>query len=387
MIMLRQIIAVTALSLRSLNTRAKASLMVVASLALVVSGMLFFLSAEEGLRQGFLGSGDSDAAIVTSLGSQSERQSTLSHADVTLIREAPGIAKSDGGSPLADAETAIMVHLQKRNGDDGYTVLRGWGPAGVAMHPDLSLIAGRMFRPGRRELMVGEMAREKFAGAEIGDSIKLPDGLWPVVGVFSAGGMMAGDLAGDADVVMPALRRTTYNSVLARLAGPDGLPHLLAALTGNSALEVTVERDSDYWQRQFNDLPTNAVLFAVVLGTLTGLGALAGLLQTMYSAVAARENEIAVLRALGFGGAAVAASVVLEAMLLAFTGASLGALIIAHFWSGFAFNGAWGVFRIRFTPLLYGVGLGWALTIALIGALPPAIKATRVTVTQGLQGL
>ena len=105
----------------------------------------------------------------------------------------------------------------------------------------------------------------------------------------------------------------------------------------------------------------------------------------MYSAVAARENEIAVLRALGFGGAAVAASVVLEAMLLAFLGASLGAAIIAHFWSGFAFNGAWGVFRIQFTPMLYGIGLGWALTIALIGALPPAMAAARITVTEGLR--
>ena len=45
-----------------------------------------------------------------------------------------------------------------------------------------------------------------------------------------------------------------------------------------------------------------------VLGTLVaavmGLGAVFGALNTMYSAVAERSREIAVLRAIGFGGGA-----------------------------------------------------------------------------------
>jgi putative ABC transport system permease protein len=115
------------------------------------------------------------------------------------------------------------------------------------------------------------------------------------------------------------------------------------------------------------------------------LGAIAGIVQVMYSAVAARENEIAILRAIGFGGFAVAASVVLEAMLLALAGSAIGTAVIAHWWSGFAYNGIIGVFRIQLTPFAYLLSGSWVLAIALLGALSPAIKASRVTVVEAFR--
>jgi putative ABC transport system permease protein len=88
---------------------------------------------------------------------------------------------------------------------------------------------------------------------------------------------------------------------------------------------------------------------------------------------------------LGFGGFAVAVSVVLEAMLLASVGALIGIAIIAHWWAGFTYNGAYGVFRITLTPGISLIVVGWSLAIALMGALSPAIKAARVTVVEGLR--
>jgi putative ABC transport system permease protein len=220
----------------------------------------------------------------------------------------------------------------------------------------------------------------------VGGTIKLPDGSWPVVGVFSAGGLVAGDLIGDADVVMPALKREQYNSVLVRLSSPENFDAFARMLTSNPALQVTVERDSDYWRRQLTELgPGQAISIGYILGALIGLGSFAGLLQTMVGAVEARENEIAVLRALGFGGFAVGVSVVLEAMLLAVLGATLGAAFIGQFWSGVALNGAYGVFQVRLTGELYLLALSWCLTIALVGAASPAIRASRITVVEGLR--
>ena len=92
-----------------------------------------------------------------------------------------------------------------------------------------------MIRLGRRELMVGDMARVKFTGADVGAAINLPDGSWPVVGVFAADGMTSGDLVGDADVVMPALRRTAFNTVLVRLAAPGSFPILRRAFPRSGA--------------------------------------------------------------------------------------------------------------------------------------------------------
>jgi putative ABC transport system permease protein len=331
------------------------------------------------LRSAYEEEGNPNLVMVTALDTRSERASSLSRESMTLIRGMPGIAQ-------ADAETAINTHLQKRNGADGYTSLRGYGPAGFAMRPDLKLIAGRMIRPGRRELVVGDLARIKFASADVGGVIHLSDGDWPVVGVFSAPGFLAGDLIGDADVVMPALHRSQYNSLLIRLSDPRGFDAFAQTLTTNPALQVTVERESDYWRRLLAVGGTGQALpIAYVLSALIGLGAFAGLLQTMYGAVGARENEIAVLRALGFGGMAVAVSVVLEAMLLAVLGATLGAAFIGQFWSGVALNGAFGVFRVRMTGGLYVFTLSCCLAIALLGALSPAIKAARITVVEAFR--
>ncbi len=61
-----------------------------------------------------------------------------------------------------------------------------------------------------------------------------------------------------------------------------------------------------------------------VLGTLIavvmGLGAVFGALNTMYSAVSERSREIAVLRAIGFGGGAIVLSFFVESLLIAFVG-------------------------------------------------------------------
>jgi len=53
------------------------------------------------------------------------------------------------------------------------------------------------------------------------------------------------------------------------------------------------------------------------VGSIMGIGALFGALNTMYSAVSTRAVEIATLRALGFGALPIVTSVLTEAMLLA----------------------------------------------------------------------
>jgi putative ABC transport system permease protein len=122
-----------------------------------------------------------------------------------------------------------------------------------------------------------------------------------------------------------------------------------------------------------------------------GIGAVFGALNTMYSAVAARTREIATLRALGFGGGAVVASVLAESMLLALAGGILGAVV-----SYLAFNGYqtstinWQsfsqvAFAFAITPGLMARGISYALLMGLIGGLFPAIRATRIPVARALR--
>jgi putative ABC transport system permease protein len=113
----------------------------------------------------------------------------------------------------------------------------------------------------------------------------------------------------------------------------------------------------------------------------------------MYSTVAARTREIATLRALGFGAAPVIASVLVEALVLGLAGGLVGC-VAAYF----GFNGMqastmnWNSFsQITFaftvTPRLIVQGLVYALLLALVGGLLPAIRAARLPIVAGLRAL
>ena len=113
-----------------------------------------------------------------------------------------------------------------------------------------------------------------------------------------------------------------------------------------------------------------------------------GALNSLYAAVATRAKEIATLRALGFGGAAVVVSVVTEALLLAGLGGVLGGAIAWLLFNGFSVSTlnfasfSQVAFKLTVSPQLLLKGFLWSLTIGLVGALLPSIKAARMPVAE-----
>ena len=112
----------------------------------------------------------------------------------------------------------------------------------------------------------------------------------------------------------------------------------------------------------------------------------------MFTAVSARTVEIATLRALGFGGGAVIASVMAEATGLALLGGVLGGVVAYFGFNGFTvstLNSAsfsQVAFDFAVTPELLVLGLLWALGLGLVGGLFPAARAARLPITTALRG-
>ena len=120
------------------------------------------------------------------------------------------------------------------------------------------------------------------------------------------------------------------------------------------------------------------------------LGAVFAALNSMYAAVAARGKEIATLRAIGFGGLPVVASVMIEALLLSLIGGLLGAVIAYVLFdhltvSTLGQNFTQVVFSFKVTPELVFRGLVMSVIIGLAGGLLPAIRAARLPVTVALR--
>ncbi len=386
--MWKQIAAVSLVNFKSLPARIWPSLVIVVGMTCTIGVLLSMLSLTTGYVQSLMQAGDPGRAIILGAGIEDETQSSLSRDQANLIIDAPGIAKDADGAPLAEGELTTYTPIVSKTGGLTFVLTRGFGPKGLTLRPELKLTAGRMLRPGTRELIVGRAASGQFKNVEIGNSVTSQGGVqWRVVGVFTTGGdTLEGQLIVDRDTLMAAAHRASFNSVLARLdPAPDAMDILKKALTGNPALPVIAERHSDYY-RHFSH--ANAVLFAAVAymtGVVMGLGALFGALNILYAAVSARTREIGTLRALGFGGVPVAVSVMSEALLLALTGAALGSLSAWSFFNGAQRSYFGQVFDLKVTPALVGVGILWTLAVALLGSLAPALRAARLPIVAALR--
>jgi putative ABC transport system permease protein len=392
--MLRQIRAVTWMNLTSIPQRFGTSSVIVVGIAGVVAVLISVLAMATGFKRTIVATGRDDRAIVLRGGSESELASTLSREATLTIMDAPGIRKDSAGKPIASAEAVVVVDMPKKSNDSGANVtIRGVGAQGMALRPEIHVVAGRVFQQGLRELIVGSGAQAQFKGLDVGSHIALRGSDWTIVGAFDSNGdSHESELLADGETVLSAYRRNLYQSVIVRLESKDSFAAFKSSLTTNPQLSVDVMREHDYYAKQSQRMSNVLSFIAYVVGGIMGVGALFGALNTMYSAVSVRSREIATLRAIGFGASAVVLSVLIEAMLLSIIGALIGAGLAWVFFNGnvvstLGSNFTQVVFRLAVGPSLVVLGIAWACVIGLVGGLFPAIRAARFPVATALRAV
>lgn len=392
--LLLQIVAVTAINIRSIPQRFWLSLSTVVAVALVVMVLLSFLAMANGFQRTLKSAGAADIAIVLRGGSQSEINSSIAREQVRLIEDGPGVARGPDGKPLVSAELYIVVDGIKRSSQTKANIpLRGIGEEGAALRKDVTLVAGRMFNPGANEIVVGKSLLSQFQGFDLGERVKFLTSQWTVVGVFAAdGSVFESEIWGDLPVVQSLFNRNNvFQTVRARINGPADLAELKRYADTDPRLKLDVKSEQDYFAEQSSQTSDLIQKLGWPLAIAMALGALAGALNTMYSSVAARSVEIATLRAIGFGGLPAFVGTLTESLLLAGIGGVLGAVATYLVFDGFTASTLGAgftqvVFSFKLTPALIGQGLALALIVGLIGGLLPAIRAARLPIVQGLQG-
>ena len=389
----RQILAVTATSLRSIPHRLGNSLVIVVGIAGVVAVLIPVLAMSVSFRATIKGDSREDRAIVLARGSTTEYESGLSRENVATILNAAGIKHDSRDRPIASAEVILVAPVaRKRDNSDVNITLRGVGEQYFAMRPELKLVSGRMFHAGNQELVVGAAARAQFAGLEIGSPIRLQDGDWTVVGTFAGGnGSRESEVIADAQTVMSAYKLGAFNSLSIKLDSANSLAKLEEALAADRTLVVDVRSEPEYLATASGRVNRMLRLVAYAIGSIMALGALLGALNSMHYAVAARTVEIATLRAIGFSSIAVAVAVLIEALLLALFGAAVGVAIAYAAFHGTVISTLGGalwdsqlVYSLTITPSLVGTAILLACTLGLAGGTLPAIRVARSNVADAL---
>ncbi len=383
------------MNLRNLPKRAGASLVIVIGIAGVVAVLLSVLAMAVGFSRTIAGAGSPDRALVLSSGAIQEAMSSIPSNAVPNITSEPGIAKDAAGRPIADAESVAQVQVQQADGGKPINVaLRGVGDEELELHPEIHLIAGRLYRPGLHELIVGRNVEARY-GLGIGSHLSFQNGDWVVVGVFASDqpNLLDSQILTDARTLLSAYQRDWFQSVTVRLAGPGSFDRLKQALKADPTLHVDVYVESVFAAAQSRIL--NIILKGIgyFIGGMMAAGALFGALNSLYAAVSTRSLEIATLRAIGFGSSSVVISVLAEALLLSVGGALIGALCAWVLFDGHVssmeLSGLQApiAYTMAVTPELVVLGIIWAIVIGLIGGLFPAIRAARLPIARALNAV
>jgi putative ABC transport system permease protein len=321
--------------------------------------------------------------------------SILTIEEVRIVEDAPQVARV-GGAALVSPEVVVIAAIPMRaTGTDANVQVRGVTPRVLEVRDNVKIVEGRFIRPGVAEAVIGKGARDAYAGLEVGKTVALGAGTWTIVGMFdSRGSAFDSEVWADASVLNGNYDRPAnlYQSVTARLASIDDFDAFKATVESNPRTTVEAQREQEYYASKSQIVTTLITVLGSLIAAVMGLGAVFGALNTMYSAVSERSREIAVLRAIGFGGGAIVLSFFVEALIIAFVGGLLGCVAVLPVnglttgtinWQTFSHL----AFAFRVTPDLLVMGMAFALVMGAVGGLPPAIRAARANVAHTLRAL
>jgi putative ABC transport system permease protein len=389
----RQILAITATNVRNIPLRLGSSLVIVIGIAGVVGVLIPVLAMSMGFRATIQGDGRADRAIVLSRIATEEDVSSVSREDFGKIMNAPEVRRDAHGRPIVSGEVVLQAPVaRKRDHSDVSLTLRGVSDQYFALRPELKLVDGRTYQSGKQELVVGAAALAQFDGMAIGDSIRLQDGDWTVVGTYAgSNGARESEVISDAQTVMSAYKLNAFNSVTVMLDSAASFASFRQGVVRDTKSSADAHAEPEYLASASSWVSRMMHTVAYSIGTIMGLGALFSALNSMYSAVAARGAEMATLRAIGFSAGAVAVAVMIEALLLAVLGAAIGIGVSYALFDGAtistlggALSGSQLVFSLSITPTLVIGVAALACALGLAGGLVPAIRTARSNIADAL---
>jgi ABC-type antimicrobial peptide transport system permease subunit len=377
---------------RNLWTRRLTTLLTAGGMALVVFVFATVLMLEEGLRNTLVQTGSWDNAVVIRRSAGAEVQSVIDRDQAAVVATAPEIAYGADGEPVVSKEVVVLINLEKRgSAKPSNVVIRGVGDKGLALRPQVELVAGRMFRPGSSEIIAGRAIAERFSGAGLNETLRFGGRDWTVVGVFDAGGTgFDSEIWGDAEQLMQAFRRNAYSVTVAKLVAADRLDAFKARLQSDPRLTVEAKRETVFYAEQSEVLANFIRILGLSLSVIFSLGAIIGAMITMYAAVSNRTAEIGTLRALGFRRRSILAAFLLESLFLSLFGGVLGLGLASLMqlvsvstmnWQSFSEI----AFRFSLTPRIVVQSLAFAAVMGLLGGVLPAARAAGLKIVDALR--
>jgi putative ABC transport system permease protein len=128
-----------------------------------VGVLVSMLAMSVGARREAMGNVRPDRASVLSVDAVGPDRSNIPKDLTDLIADLPGIRRNSRGQPIAVPVVEVYVQARRKDSDSavGFRMI-GAGAGLTDYAPELHLTAGRMFRPGLREIIASNYCAHRY---------------------------------------------------------------------------------------------------------------------------------------------------------------------------------------------------------------------------------
>lgn len=367
------------------------TLLTLSGLTTVIVLVFIVIGFIRGLEHSLTASGDPQVAVLFSLGmgenleysSIPMRSSELVAASVAEIKE---FNDRKYVSPELYLGTQIEVPDQNQS---SMGLVRGVTQSALLVRRQVELESGAWPEPG--EVLIGTLVATKLGLTEqqlaIGRTVLLEGRTWRISGTFSAAdSAFESEIWCRLDELQQAMKRQDLSLVAVTMNSPADFPDLDLFCKERLDLELQALREIDYYQGLKKDYGPIRMLAWLVVFLVSGAGVFAGL-NTLYGAVVGRTRELSTLQTLGFLRRAIVISLIQEGVLLSTAASLIAALIAVFLINGVAVRFTMGAFSLQIDSISLLIGCGVGVMLGLLGAIPPALRALRLPVVDGLKSV
>ncbi|MGB2867541.1 MAG: ABC transporter permease [Bacteroidota bacterium] len=380
-------------TLRNLASRRLTTAITVLGITLVVFVFAAVLMMANGIQKTLIATGSDENVLVARKAANGEISSIITRETANVILALDQVSRNADGKPLASGETVVVINLPKIDlGGLSNITVRGVSPEAFTLRPKVTLVEGRMFQWGAREVVVGSSIAKRFKGAQIGNIIKFGGDRWTVVGRIDAGGNgFDSEIWGDVNQLLDAFNRNAFSTITLRLRNPsdfEGFKEAFAREPRLQQFEPKIERK--FFEEQSETMAMFIRILGIFITVIFSLGSAIGAMITMYSAVANRTIEIGTLRALGFRRRSVMSAYLIESLTISLIGGIVG-LFFASFLQFFKISTmnfdsfAEVEFSFAMSASIIVSSLVFALVMGFVGGFLPSLRAARLNIVNALR--
>ena len=179
------------------------------------------------LSRTFLDTGTPERVLFFSQGSIWEGQSRIAEETVSELLDAPEVARNAQGRAMGTGE--VLGWATPQDSVSGLLTrvpVRGTGELQTGRR-ELSIVEGRAFTAGKRELIVGQRLAKRMRDIDVGDEIRIHGASWAVVGHFATGDVHESSMMADATTLRNHMGTEGYASALVWLSDTEQAQSLI----------------------------------------------------------------------------------------------------------------------------------------------------------------